>query len=77
MNLLGRPFVIQNTSDHGWIVTWNDAIIVSNADGELIESVSFTAAVPRKGTLTIAEVQQFAVMRAIEMLKQLLQKPDD
>lgn len=75
METLGRPFLIQNTKEYGWIVTWNDAITVRDQVGDLVESVSFTAALPRQATLTIEEVQQFAVMRAIELLQRLIRKP--
>lgn len=74
METLGRPFLIQNTKEFGWIVTWNDAIVVRDKEGDLVESVSFTAALPRKATLSIEEIQQFALMRAIELLQTMVKK---
>jgi hypothetical protein len=75
MELLGQPFLIQNTADHGWLVTWTDAVARRTADGEAIETVSFTVALPRRSDLTIAEVQTFAVRRAMELLRTLIQAP--
>lgn len=72
MELLGRPFLIQNT-DAGWQVTWNDAIRVGS-EFETKESVSFTVVIPRRADLTIDEVQRFAVKRAMELLQVLATK---
>lgn len=74
METLGRPFTIQNTKDFGWVVTWDGAIQIRDKEGEIIESVLFTAALPRKATLSIEEVQQFALMRAIELLQRMVKK---
>lgn len=69
MEFLGEPFSIQNTVDNGWLVTWNDAVSVRSAIGEVIETVSFTVAIPRSANLSIAEVQRYASKRAIELLQ--------
>lgn len=74
METLGRPFVLQNTKTHGWIVRWDNAIEVTTEAGELIESVSFTVAIPRQATLTIEETQQFALMRAAELLQKMIHR---
>ncbi len=74
MNLLGQPFVIQNTADRGWLITWTDAVLF-RSDGEVIERVSFTVALPKRADLTIAEVQTYAVKRAMELLRALIQPP--
>lgn len=75
MEPLGQPFIIQNTADRGWLVTWTDAVVHRAADGEAFETVSFTVALPRKSDLTIAEVQTYAVKRAMELLRNLIQAP--
>jgi hypothetical protein len=72
MEYLGQPFQIQNTADRGWLVTWSDAIGVRTEDGEPVESVSFTVALPRRADLTIAEVQTYALKRAVELLQVLI-----
>jgi hypothetical protein len=69
MEFLGEPFSIQNTADQGWLVTWNDAVTVRSSIGEVIESVSFTVAVPRNANLSISEVQRYASRRAVELLQ--------
>lgn len=68
MKFLGQPFTIQNTVEHGWLVTWTDAV-VHRTDGEEIESISFTVAIPRSANLSISEVQTFALKRAEELLQ--------
>ncbi len=73
MKYLGEPFVIQNTADRGWLVTWTNAVRVSTDDGELIESVSFTVSIPKRAALSIAEVQTFALKRAAELLQASIQ----
>lgn len=75
MEPLGQPFLIQNTADRGWLVTWTDAVVHRTLDGEAFETVSFTVALPRKSDLTIAEVQTYAVKRAMELLRNLIQAP--
>lgn len=72
MENLGRPFVLQNTTE-GWQVTWNDAV-TAGTEFEQKESVSFTVLIPRKADLSIAEVQTFAVKRAMELLQVLAAK---
>jgi len=71
MELLGQPFVIQNTVEHGWLVTWNDAV-KQTKDGEVFEAISFTVALPRSADLTIGEVQTFALKRAAELLQEVI-----
>lgn len=68
MELLGQPLIIQNTAEHGWVVTWTDAVRHWSGD-ELVETVSFTVALPRRADLTIAELQTFAMKRAAELLQ--------
>jgi hypothetical protein len=67
MEYLGRPFAIQNT-DKGWLVTWEHAVghII---DGDLAEHVSFTVLVSRSPGLSIADVQTYALKRAVELLQ--------
>lgn len=72
MTPIGQPLVLQNTEDHGWIVSWQGACAVTNADGQAIESVSLTVALPRKASLTIEELQTFALMRAAELLQKAI-----
>lgn len=72
MEPLGQPFIIQNTTT-GWIVTWNGAVRVTADAGDLIEEVSFTVQLPRRATLTIEEVQTFALKRAVELLQGMIQ----
>lgn len=68
MKMLGQPFIIQNTSA-GWIVQWTDAVRITDQDDNTLESVSFTVRLPRKADLTIEELQQFAMKRALEILQ--------
>ena len=68
MEYLGQPFSIQNTVDQGWLVTWND-VALHRVDDEVIESISFTVALPRNANLSIAEVQTYALKRAQELLQ--------
>lgn len=70
MNFLGQPVVVQNTDGPNWLVTWNSAL--THAEHE---SVSFTVAVPRRAELTIAEVQRYAIKRAIQLLQDLDRAP--
>lgn len=72
MEYLGQPFVIQNTADHGWLVTWSDAVANRTKAGEVIESVSFTVSIPRNANLSISEVQGFALRRAEELLQSVI-----
>lgn len=69
MEYLGQPFMIQNTADHGWLVTWNDAVAHRSSAGEIIETISFTVAIPRSANLSISEVQIYAMRRAEELLQ--------
>jgi hypothetical protein len=64
LELLGSPVVLQNTTGKDWLVTWAPAVTTSV--GEL---VSFTVAIPRKAELSIAEIQRFALKRAVEILQ--------
>ena len=73
MNLLGQPFIIQNTTE-GWIVQWADAVRITDPHDNTLESVSFIVRLPRKADLTIAEVQTFALKRAEELLQNAIQK---
>jgi hypothetical protein len=68
MKLLGQPFSIQNTAEHGWLVTWTDAV-VHRVDGEPVEAISFTVAVPRNVNLSMSDVQTYALKRAVELLQ--------
>lgn len=72
MELLGQPFIIQNTVEHGWLVTWND-VALHRSNGEVFESMSFTVALPRNANLSIAEVQTYALKRAAELLQVVIQ----
>lgn len=67
MNLIGQPFVIQNTNGLDWLVTWDRAI--SSDDGE---QVSFTVAIPRRADPTIQAAQRLALERAVYLLQQAL-----
>lgn len=69
MNLLGQPFEIQNTTGPNWLVTWHDAVRITNEAGETLESVSFTVSIPKRSNLTIEEVQTYALKRAVELLQ--------
>lgn len=69
MKLLGTPFVIQNTEGPTWLVTWSDA--VSSTDGE---TISFTVEIPRSAHLSLAEVQTYAIKRAVELLQVAIQR---
>lgn len=71
MEYLGQPFVIQNTSE-GWLVTWTDAVQHGPKDAPN-ETVSFTVLLPRRGDLTISEVQTYALKRAEELLRARIQ----
>lgn len=71
MELLGQPFIIQNTTT-GWVVTWDGAVRITTRDGDPIEEVSFTVRIPRQAELTIEEVQTFALKRAAELLKDMI-----
>lgn len=73
MEYLGQPFEIQNTTE-GWQVTWNNAITIRSAEGELKETISFTVLIPRRAELTIGEVQNFALKRAQELLQDLIRR---
>ncbi|MGQ8875931.1 hypothetical protein ACUTR7_00355 [Delftia sp. NA_296.1] len=75
MEFLGTPFLIQNTTE-GWQVTWDHAV-QSTSNGETKESVSFTVVIPRSANLTVAEVQTFAVKRAMELLQVIAKKGKD
>jgi hypothetical protein len=68
MEFIGQPFIIQNTVDHNWLVTWRDAA-VHPMDGAPVESVSFTVALPSRADLSIREMQTFALKRAMELLQ--------
>ena len=68
MKLLGQPLIIQNTTA-GWTVQWTDAVRVTDEHDNTLESVSFTVRPPRKADLTIEELQQFAMKRALEILQ--------
>lgn len=70
MNLLGQPFEIQNTTGAHWLVTWRNAVLITNEAGETLESVSFTVAIPRRTELTIEELQRYALKRAEELLQE-------
>lgn len=72
MEYLGQPFAIQNTSE-GWLVTWNDAVR-HGPKGAPNESVSFTVLLPKRADLTIAEVQTYALKRAVELLQYPIQQ---
>ena len=71
MKLVGMPFSIQNTDGQHWLVTWQNA--AHNPDGE---SISFTIAAPKNSGLSVADIQQFALRRAIELLQGGLRKQD-
>lgn len=71
MKLLGTPFIIQNTEGPDWLVSWHDAITHRNEDGQTLETVSFTVKIPKRANLPVAEVQRYAVKRAIELLQDL------
>lgn len=68
MELLGTPFIIQNTKGRQWLVTWNDAVTHGTKD-EVYERISFTVSIPRKANLSIEEVQVYALKRAEELLQ--------
>jgi hypothetical protein len=70
MELIGRPFEIQNTADHGWLVTWTNAVRISDEPGNTIETVSFTVSIPHSAHLSIEDVQRYALKRAAELLVQ-------
>lgn len=75
MKPIGQPLVIQNTQDLGWLVTWDDAVTSSNEAGEVSERVSFTVAVKRDPNATLQQVQDRAVMRALELLQIFVARP--
>lgn len=70
MEYIGQPFSIQNTSE-GWLVSWDDAA-VTRTEHEILERVSFTVLIPRQASLTIEEVQTFALKRAVELLQRVI-----
>ena len=69
---LGQPFVIQNTDGPTWFVTWNDAATSSTG-----EAISFTVEIPRGANLTLAEVQKYALKRAVEILQVAIRGTSD
>lgn len=71
MAKVGQPFVIQNTDGPTWFVTWTNAVESSTG-----EAVSFTVEIPRRADLTLAEVQRFALKRAVELLQFAIPKQD-
>lgn len=71
MELLGQPFTIQNTSQ-GWLVDWPQAVMHGTADDPSRERVSFTVLIPRNASLTIEQVQTFALKRAEELLQAMI-----
>ncbi len=72
MESIGRPFSIQNT-DIGWQVTWPDAV-TSGSARDISERVSFTVVIPRHATLTIEEVQTYALKRAEQLLREAIRR---
>jgi hypothetical protein len=68
MEYIGAPLTIQNTAEHGWLVTWPDSV-VHLIDKEPVESVSFTVLIPRNPNLTMEDVVSFSRKRAIEILQ--------
>lgn len=66
MEIIGTPLTIQNTDGMHWLITWPDCLAG-------LENVSFTVAVPR-GELTIGEIEQQAIRRAIELLQMVLKE---
>jgi len=72
MELLGQPFVIQNTTE-GWPVTWHDAV-THGPKGAPNEAVSFTVLLPRRADMTISELQTYAAKRALELLQDHVKK---
>jgi hypothetical protein len=73
MEFIGQPFSIQTTTGPSWLVTWRDAVR-HTVEGELLETVSFTVAVPRNGDLSVSEVQTFALKRAVELLQMAIRE---
>lgn len=71
MKYLGSPFSIQNTDGPDWLVTWQDAVVTT----PMGETVSFTVAIPRSANLSMAEVQKYALKRAVELLRTADQYP--
>lgn len=71
MKLKNHPFSIQDTDQDFWLVTWLEA--AKNPNGE---AISFTVAVPKNTGLSVADIQQFAMRRAIEILQGGLRKQD-
>lgn len=69
---LGQPFSIQNTNGNSWFVTWRDAVESSTG-----ETVSFTVEIPRSANLSVAEVQRYALKRAVELLQIAIRGPGD
>lgn len=69
MELLGQPFVIQNTNGPNWLVTWHNAVHITNEHQETLESITFTVAIPRRAQLTIEDLQRHALKRAQELLQ--------
>ncbi len=67
MENLGRPVQIQNTDGDKWLITWEAAI--SSTEREV---VSFTVAIPKNARLDIGEIQTYALKRAVELLKQVI-----
>jgi hypothetical protein len=75
MEYIGAPFTIQNTEEHGWLVTWPDSV-VHLIDQEPVESVSFTVLIPRNPNLTMEDVVSFSRKRAIEILQAAVRRPE-
>jgi hypothetical protein len=70
MEILGQPFLIQNTTGPNWLITWQDAALITNEAGDTLESISFTVSVPKRAELTIEELQRYALKRAVELLQE-------
>ena len=71
MKYLGSPFSIQNTDGPDWLVSWQDAVVTTPTG----ETISFTVAIPRSANLSMAEVQQYALKRAVELLQNAIRHP--
>ena len=69
MTPIGRPMTVQNTDTNVWLVQIPD--VITSTSGE---SVSLVVNVRRDPTLTLQQVQDKAVDRAIELL-QLFRAP--
>jgi len=64
MQPIGRPMTVQNMDSGEWMVTIPDVVTTSSGEG-----VSLTVAVRRDPSLTLQQVEDAAVDRAIDLLK--------